>query len=119
MLTRGPHHMPTNLPDPRKRKAQASEEPSVYMMIAVIVVGMLTACAIVANMAGANDNRSPLSSFFKPDTGAPSGTSGTAAYTATTLPHVPQRKVGDKVTNQQGVARVWNGRSWDVQLGAH
>jgi hypothetical protein len=111
--------MPTNLPDPRKRKAEASEEPFVYMMIAVIVVGILTACAIVASMAGATDNRSPLSSFFQPDTGEPSGTSGTATYTPTTLPHVPQRKVGDKVTNQQGVTCVWNGTSWDVQVGAH
>jgi hypothetical protein len=97
--------MPTNLPDPRKRKAVASEEPFVYMMIAVIVAGILTACAIVANMAGATDNRSPFSSFFQPNTGE-SGTSGTTTYTPTTLPHVPQRKVGDKVTSQQGVTRV-------------
>jgi hypothetical protein len=39
--------MPTNLPDPRKRKAQASEDTLVYVMIAVMVVGMVIACAIV------------------------------------------------------------------------
>jgi hypothetical protein len=39
--------MPTNLPDPRKRKAQASEEPLLYVMIAVMVVGMIIALAIV------------------------------------------------------------------------
>jgi hypothetical protein len=39
--------MPTNLPDPRKRKAQASEEPLLYVMVAVMVVGMIIALAIV------------------------------------------------------------------------
>jgi hypothetical protein len=39
--------MPTNLPDPRKRKTQASEEPFVYLMITVIVAGMFIACVIV------------------------------------------------------------------------
>ncbi len=42
--------MPTNLPDPRKRGTQASEEPLLYMMIVAIVVGMLIACAIIASM---------------------------------------------------------------------
>jgi hypothetical protein len=40
--------MPTNLPDPRKREAQASGEPLLYRMIAVMVVGMLI--AIILNM---------------------------------------------------------------------
>jgi hypothetical protein len=39
--------MPTNIPDPRKRKAQANEELLVYVMINVMVVGMVIACAIV------------------------------------------------------------------------
>ena len=39
--------MPTNLPDLRKRKAQASEEPLLYVMVAVMVVGMIIALAIV------------------------------------------------------------------------
>ena len=39
--------MPTNLPDPRKRKVLASEEP-LDVMIAIMVVGMTIACAMVA-----------------------------------------------------------------------
>jgi hypothetical protein len=40
--------MPTNLPDPLKRKAQPStEEFLVHLVIAVMVVGMVIACAIV------------------------------------------------------------------------
>jgi hypothetical protein len=39
--------MPTNLPDPRKRKVLASEEP-LDVMIAIMVVGMAIACAMAA-----------------------------------------------------------------------
>jgi hypothetical protein len=41
--------MPTNLPDPRKREAQASEDdPLLYMRVAVMLVGMLV--ALILNM---------------------------------------------------------------------
>ena len=76
--------MPTTLPDPRKRNAQANEEPLVYIMIAFIVIGMVIACAIVA------------SSFLHPDAEARLGASGTATYTPTTVPPASRRKVGDK-----------------------
>jgi hypothetical protein len=39
--------MPTNLPDPRKRKVLASEEP-LDMMIAIVVAQMIIACVTVA-----------------------------------------------------------------------
>jgi len=80
--------MPTTLPDPRKRNAQASEEPFLYIMIVVIVVGMVIACAIVAR------------SFLHSDAGAPPGASGTATYTPTTFPPASRRKVGDKFTSE-------------------
>jgi hypothetical protein len=35
--------MPTNLPDPRKRKATESEQTFFYLMIAVSVVAMFIA----------------------------------------------------------------------------
>jgi hypothetical protein len=41
--------MPTNLPDPRKQKVQVSEERFLSIMVAFIVVGMVIACAIIAN----------------------------------------------------------------------
>jgi hypothetical protein len=40
--------MPTNLPDPRKRKATESEQTSVYVMMAVLVVAMLIASSLIA-----------------------------------------------------------------------
>jgi hypothetical protein len=39
--------MPTNLPDQRKREAQASEERLANAMIAIMAVGMVIACALV------------------------------------------------------------------------
>jgi hypothetical protein len=84
--TRGPHNMPTTLPDPRKRNAQASEELLVHIMIVVMVVGMVIACAIVAR------------SFLHPDAGAPPGASGN--YTPATVPPASRRKVGDKFTSE-------------------
>jgi hypothetical protein len=80
--------MPTTLPDPRKRNAQASEDPFVYIMIVVIVIGMVIACAIVAR------------SLLHPDAGAPLGASGTATYPPTTFPPASRRKAGDKLTGE-------------------